>query len=326
MPSKLFVGNLPENIDSTRLKQVFQPFCKVTECDIVKNYAFVHVEEEDVEPIIKRLSGYSLDGQIIHIKKSTSKLRPTPGMPNRCFRCQSDDHRTPQCPQDPNNLKAADGIQTIKIDLTSGVKRPAERLIQDPKRMAFPAPSHVEAEIPRPLDPDLQQLYQEYQLSRQRYVYYRDRLLKEMEAKQHGSTAGYALSNAVTVPPVQHVVNNGSTQLSAAPVSYQSVVPPPIQPSAPYSAIPQGTTSLKAPYAVTQIQKAPYATPITMQTPPIHANAYGVVPPQPTIADSGVMTTQQYLQQMQQKAQGIPPVGMPTGPYLSGSSPIVKFS
>lgn len=38
---KLFVGNLADTVDSTKLKQVFQQFTKVTECDVVKNYAFV---------------------------------------------------------------------------------------------------------------------------------------------------------------------------------------------------------------------------------------------------------------------------------------------
>ncbi|EFP05700.1 CRE-RNP-1 protein [Caenorhabditis remanei] len=300
MPSKLFVGNLPDNVDSNKLKQVFQPFCKVTECDIVKNYAFVHIEEDDVDSIITRLTGYSIEGKVVNIKKSTSKLRPTPGMPNRCFRCQSDDHRTPQCPQDPSNSQKADGFQTIKIDLTAGpggLKRPAvDPIVDVPKRAAFGTQAVVEPEIPRPMEPDLQALYQEYQLSRQRYVYYRDRLLKEMEAKKHGSTAGFALSTTSAIPVPVASVPPGATQLSAAPVSYQPNVPPVIPAvNAPYAA----ATNLRAPYAV---QSAPYNSAMQSTVP------YGSVNAAP---QTSVMTTQQYLQQMHQQTGSPAPVPAP---------------
>ncbi|CAL2044693.1 hypothetical protein CAEBREN_31415 [Caenorhabditis brenneri] len=302
MPSKLFVGNLPDNVDSNKLKQIFQPFCKVTECDIVKNYAFVHIEEDDVDSIITRLTGYTIEGKVVNIKKSTSKLRPTPGMPNRCFRCQSDEHRTPQCPQDPANHQKADGFQTIKIDLTSGsLKRSAADSLMDmPKRAAYGVQAVVEPEIPQPMDPDLQNLYGEYQLSRQRYLYYRDRLLKEMEAKQHGSTVGFALSSNSSIPVPVASVPPGATQLSAAPVSYQPSAPPAIPSiNSPYS------SNLRAPYAA---PSAPYAAALQPSAP------YGTVTPagQP----SGVMTTQQYLQQMHQQHSGSPaPVPAPSRLY-----------
>ncbi|CAB01455.1 RNA-binding protein rnp-1 [Caenorhabditis elegans] len=304
MPSKLFVGNLPDNVDSNKLKQVFQPFCKVTECDIVKNYAFVHIEEDDVDPIITRLTGYTIDGKVVNIKKSTSKLRPTPGMPNRCFRCQSDEHRTPQCPQDPtNNQKTENGVQTLKFDLTSGagVKRSAgDPIIDSAKRIAYGAQSVVEPEIPQPMDPDLQALYQEYQLSRQRYVYYRDRLLKEMEAKQHGSTAGFALSSSSTVPVPVASAPPGATQLSAAPVSYQPNAPPVIASiNAPYAV----ASNLRAPYA---LQSAPYASAASAP--------YGSVTP--AGAPSNVMTTQQYLQQIQHQQATGSPAPVPAPPRL----------
>ncbi|ETN75669.1 hypothetical protein NECAME_12217 [Necator americanus] len=65
---KLFVGNLADTVDSTKLKQVFQQFTKVTECDVVKNYAFVHIDDDDVQSIISRLNGYNLEGKAIHIQ------------------------------------------------------------------------------------------------------------------------------------------------------------------------------------------------------------------------------------------------------------------
>lgn len=38
---KLFIGNLAESVDSTKIKQIFQPFTQVSDCDVVKNYAFI---------------------------------------------------------------------------------------------------------------------------------------------------------------------------------------------------------------------------------------------------------------------------------------------
>ena len=38
---KLFVGGLPEGVDSMRLRQLFSQFVVVNECDVIKDYAFV---------------------------------------------------------------------------------------------------------------------------------------------------------------------------------------------------------------------------------------------------------------------------------------------
>jgi len=41
MPTKLYVGNVPRSMSSTDLKELFEKYGKVLECDIVKDYAFV---------------------------------------------------------------------------------------------------------------------------------------------------------------------------------------------------------------------------------------------------------------------------------------------
>ena len=41
IPTKIYVGNLPETCRRTDLLETFEKFGKVVECDIVKNYAFV---------------------------------------------------------------------------------------------------------------------------------------------------------------------------------------------------------------------------------------------------------------------------------------------
>ncbi len=41
MPTKLYIGNVPPTVSSTELKELFEKYGKVLECDIVKDYAFV---------------------------------------------------------------------------------------------------------------------------------------------------------------------------------------------------------------------------------------------------------------------------------------------
>ncbi|KAJ1369664.1 hypothetical protein KIN20_031176 [Parelaphostrongylus tenuis] len=247
---KLFVGNLADTVDSTKLKQVFQQFTKVTECDVVKNYAFVHIEDDDVQSIISRLNGYTLEGKNIHIQLSTSKLRSQPGMSNQCFRCASTEHKTPNCPKDPNNQIT----QTIKIDLTGAVKRPAGALDGPDAKRPVQMISMVDEEIPRPPQPELQQLYEEYNLSRQRYSYYRERLQKEIHAKRNGmSTTG-----SVYVTPLAPTISATSTQLSSSAVPY--IAPQQQAYTQPVAVGGNHPYSLKAPYAV--------ATPPQVQTLP----------------------------------------------------------
>lgn len=45
--TKLYVGSLPEGCDNASLEAIFAKYGKVDECDIVKNYAFVHMANED---------------------------------------------------------------------------------------------------------------------------------------------------------------------------------------------------------------------------------------------------------------------------------------
>ncbi|KJH50149.1 hypothetical protein DICVIV_03712 [Dictyocaulus viviparus] len=281
-----------------------------------------HIEDDDVQSIISRLNGYTLEGKNIHIQLSTSKLRSQPGMSNQCFRCASTDHKTPNCPKDPNNQVT----QTIKIDLTGAVKRPAGATDGPDAKRSVQMISMVDEEIPRPPQPELQQLYEEYNLSRQRYSYYRERLQKEIHAKRNG------VSSSVYVAPLAPTLSASSTQLSSSAVPY----------IAPQQAYTQPATiggnhpySLKAPYAVaTPPQVQPVATvpqlgAVTGQAPFIAnqpATVYTAVPatlqqgmigvpqPQPSavgvqyatpvqqqqstigVQSSAPMTTQQYLQ------------------------------
>ncbi|XP_028659029.1 RNA-binding protein 4.1-like isoform X2 [Erpetoichthys calabaricus] len=71
---KLFVGNLAQATTSDELRSLFSQYGKVTECDIVKNYGFVHMEEkEGAEEAIRNLHHYELNGQAMNVELSHSK-------------------------------------------------------------------------------------------------------------------------------------------------------------------------------------------------------------------------------------------------------------
>ncbi|CAK5073295.1 unnamed protein product [Meloidogyne enterolobii] len=103
---KLFIGNLPENIDSTRLRGLFSPHVRVQECDVLKNFAFVHVaNENDADKAIKKFDKFRFMGRELHVERSTSRLRKQPGMSDKCFTCGAEEHKTSQCPGNPNRKR-----------------------------------------------------------------------------------------------------------------------------------------------------------------------------------------------------------------------------
>lgn len=50
---KLYVGNLPDQCRRASLKELFEKYGKVSQCDIVKNFAFV-VSLSDIFPILRK--------------------------------------------------------------------------------------------------------------------------------------------------------------------------------------------------------------------------------------------------------------------------------
>ncbi|PAV86787.1 hypothetical protein WR25_23092 [Diploscapter pachys] len=326
---KLFVGNLTDHCETNKLKQIFQQFTKVTECDVVKNYAFVHIEDDNPQSIIDRLNGYVFDGKPIHIQMSTSKLRPKPGMDNKCFRCASEQHKTPQCPDDPIN-KAGGVSQTIKIDLTKGIKRPAAGAGPDPAaKRPYTPPNTVgiDVEIPQPMEADLQALYQEYITSRSRYVYYRDRLQKEIEAKR--ASGGTSI--------VQPLVQN-SAYLSAPSSIYtahQAYNPatytqPQVaqQPTMMQTAVQPQATSYTG-----QLQYQSAANPLTYAQQGVGQPLGQAGQQQPYVASvgnaPGMAASHPYAIQTQQPDSGLkaPYAAAPTAPYVqqtAASAPYVQ--
>jgi len=69
--TKIFVGNLPDRYPDDSLRELFEQYGEVSECDVIKNFAFVHfVSEEEAESAVKGLNGAEVKGKNIRVEIS----------------------------------------------------------------------------------------------------------------------------------------------------------------------------------------------------------------------------------------------------------------
>ena len=81
--AKIFIGNLTEKTKSADVRLLFEKYGTILECDISRNYGFVHIDTADhqnINEIIRDLSGKVIDNQAINVQVSTSRVRQKPGI------------------------------------------------------------------------------------------------------------------------------------------------------------------------------------------------------------------------------------------------------
>ncbi|RWS15815.1 RNA-binding protein 4B-like isoform X2 [Dinothrombium tinctorium] len=100
--TKIYVGNIPESCKTEEIRALFEKYGKVEECDVVKNFGFVHMStEEETKLAIDALNGSEFMGVKITVEASHSKVRPKPGMGGKgqCYRCGKSGHWSKECPR-----------------------------------------------------------------------------------------------------------------------------------------------------------------------------------------------------------------------------------
>ncbi|CAD7682303.1 unnamed protein product [Nyctereutes procyonoides] len=75
---KLFIGNLPREATEQEIRSLFEQYGKVLECDVIKNYGFVHIEDKmAAEDAIRNLHHYKLHGSKTSTKLHVGNISPT---------------------------------------------------------------------------------------------------------------------------------------------------------------------------------------------------------------------------------------------------------
>ncbi|KAI6650286.1 RNA binding motif-containing protein [Oopsacas minuta] len=76
IPTKLYVKRIPEAVTSKELNDLFATYGTVTECAIIRSYAFVHFSNgEEAAAALAALNGYRFMGVNLEIEQSKSHSR-----------------------------------------------------------------------------------------------------------------------------------------------------------------------------------------------------------------------------------------------------------
>lgn len=134
---KIFVGNVSSSCDASELRTLFEAYGKVVECDVVKDYAFVHMKREsDARAAIENLNGKEIKDKRINVEMSNKVSRPlsTNGSANNNrARRPHDIRETPQNRSEAYNRRRAAEAAYASFAL----KSPYEQFSGDSARYAF---------------------------------------------------------------------------------------------------------------------------------------------------------------------------------------------
>uniref|UniRef100_A0A3B3VST7 RNA-binding protein 14 n=2 Tax=Poecilia TaxID=8080 RepID=A0A3B3VST7_9TELE len=73
---KIFIGNLASETTAKELRELFEKYGKVSECDIVKNFGFVHMDNlSEAEEAIKNLHQTDLNGWRMNVEMSKGRTK-----------------------------------------------------------------------------------------------------------------------------------------------------------------------------------------------------------------------------------------------------------
>ncbi|XP_063801229.1 RNA-binding protein 14-like [Pseudophryne corroboree] len=74
---KIFIGNVGTGCDVNEIRAMFEVYGRVVECDVVKDYAFVHMEREsEAREAIENLDGKEIRGKRINVEMSNKATKP----------------------------------------------------------------------------------------------------------------------------------------------------------------------------------------------------------------------------------------------------------
>ncbi|XP_070849741.1 RNA-binding protein 4.1-like isoform X2 [Chaetodon trifascialis] len=75
---KIFIGNLASNTTAEELRELFEKYGKVSECDIVKNFGFVHMDNmSEAEEAIQNLHQHQLHDWRMNVEMSKGRPKST---------------------------------------------------------------------------------------------------------------------------------------------------------------------------------------------------------------------------------------------------------
>ncbi|XP_072041678.1 uncharacterized protein [Amphiura filiformis] len=84
------------------LSEIFEKFGEVVECDVIRNYGFVHMTNEtEGQEAITNLDDSNFMGSKILVQFSTTDVHKAPGVGSagECFRCGNRGHLSRECPE-----------------------------------------------------------------------------------------------------------------------------------------------------------------------------------------------------------------------------------